>query len=195
MIDETTQIKIGVNSLLGSSNSSGTNVVVTCLLTGSTENLSSQYDTANFIRTTGLLGQSSVSTTLSDYECLLPNKLINDSALGAPESAFNASLVGVTGEDKAAEKIAAAVDAWWAELQANPSTYFSSASAIIPPTTLSSLENDLQSAFDANNDFIEANGNITNDQALDTVANALMAGTLGGILEESGTPPKQFSIE
>ena len=193
--DETTVIKIGVNSLLGSSDNSGSNVVVTCIPTGEAQNLVSQYDTANFIRTTELLGQSPVSTTLTDYEIALPAFVVESAALPTAQAAFEAALDGISDENAADNKLAAALTAWWADMQANPSNYFIGASAITPPSALSSLAADLQTAFDENNEDIESLGTITSDQALDRVAQALVDGNTGGIMEQpGGATPLQYTI-
>lgn len=196
VVDETTQLKIGINSLLGVANNSGNDVLVTCNITGESQLLVSAFDTENYVRTVDLLGQTSPSsTTLSDYAVSLPGKSIEISALGTPESAMKSKLDGVTQTNAAAAKFAAGVTAWWDELEANPATYFTTASGIVPPTALSSLESDLQAAFDQNNADIDANGNITNDQAMDRVAQAFVTGNTGGILQEPGSPPVEYTIE
>lgn len=194
--DETTTLKIGVNSLLGTGDNSGTNVVVTFNATGYSRNLVSQYDTANFIRTTGLLGQFLPSTILNDYDIRLPGMVIEVSALSTAKNLFKDALNGITGTNAAAGKLAKALEVWWDDLQANPSTYFSGASAIIPPTGLITLQVDLQDVFDENSEVIENLGTITSDQALDAVAQALIDGNTGGILEKPGSPnPQQYTIE
>lgn len=193
--DETTVLKIGVDSLLGTGDNTGTNVLVTCISTGEIENLVSQFDTANFIRTTGLLGQSSVSTTLTDYEVYLTGLGIEVSALSVAKAALKDALDGLSGSNAAAEKLFDGLIAWWADLQAKPTNYFPTASAIIPPTALSTLQADLQSTFDDNNADIESLGTLTSDQALDRIAQTLVDGNSGGILEEPGVPnPQQYTI-
>lgn len=194
--DETTVIKIGVNSLLGSSDNSGTSIVVLCIATGSTETLVSQFDTANFVRTTGLLDQSPVSTTESDYEVSIPGLLIESSALSTAQSALEYALNGISGANAAATKLKDGLEAWWADMQANPTTYFLGSTGVIPPTALSTLDTELQAVFDENNDDIESLGTITSDTALDRVAQALVDGNTGGILEMPGVPtPLQYTIE
>lgn len=68
--DNTTTIRVRVNTMLGgaSSANAGRLVKVTCVATGQSETLTVQWDaTHNYVDTTGLLGQSTVSTTAGDY--------------------------------------------------------------------------------------------------------------------------------
>lgn len=190
--DEITTIKIGVNNLLGASNQAGTSVVVTSQVTGLYQTLISQYDSANFVRTVDLLGQSSASTVLTDYVVIQLGTNIEISAFSAAQAKLETALQGISGSNAAATKLQAGLIAWWGELQANPSAYFVGASSITPPSVLSSLAVELQAVFDQNNDDIEAAGTITSELALDRIAQALATGNTGGILEMPG--PLQYEI-
>lgn len=70
IVDNTTSIEVRVNTLLGgaSSANAGRLVKVTRNSTGQSETLEVKWDsTHNYVDTAGLLGQSTVSTTASDY--------------------------------------------------------------------------------------------------------------------------------
>lgn len=68
VVDNGSTITFGVNSLLGTPDYSGVQVIVEYLPTGDKETISSSFSGGvNVITTSGLLGQISASTDLSDY--------------------------------------------------------------------------------------------------------------------------------
>lgn len=174
--DQTTTLKIGVNSILGSSDVSGTWVKVECLLTNEFENCEVQYDTQNYIVTSDLLGQSAPpSTTTTDYE--VTDTAIIVSALDTPEAAMASAMVGLSVEDEAGNELEDGVTAWWNELVTNPSSYFTNATAVTAPSGLSSLASDLETSFDEN---IAEDPPISKEDAIDNVADDFIAANTGG---------------
>lgn len=66
-----TQIRFDISGVIGSSRGSGLQVTVTCLRTGVSQTVTSDWNSPYNVATTGYLGQSVPSTSLSDYrvEC------------------------------------------------------------------------------------------------------------------------------
>lgn len=76
-------LRLKINTLLGTSARTGAVIRVTCNLTGAFEDLTSAWDsTDNYIDTTAFLGQISPSTTVADYsvtaEWLEPENVVDD---------------------------------------------------------------------------------------------------------------------
>jgi len=177
---ETDTLKIGVNSILGLVDKSGSFVVISCSLTGESDNLVSEFDTENFIRTKDFLGQSSPSVDVEDYLISFPNMLILQTYLDDLESNMASALIGIIQSDAGADKLQAGIQAWWQGMINVPSNFFANATEIIAPSKLSDLSEDLQNVFDEN---VHADPPLTNEEAADSVAEIINIDTSGGIIK------------
>lgn len=174
--DQSINLKIGVNSILGSSDMSGTWVKVECLLTNGYENCLVQYDSQNYIITSDLLGQTAPpSTAIIDYE--VTDTAVIVSALTTPEAAMVSAMVGLSVEGEAGNKLEDGITAWWSELYANPSSYFTNATAISVPLGLPGLASDLETSFEEN---LAEYPLISREDAVDNVADDFIAANTGG---------------
>lgn len=187
VVDQGTTLKIGVNSYLGASDLTGSSITVICNPTGASEILTSQFDTQNYVVTTGLLGQETPSTTIGDYTVITTFTAANITTL---EGLMAAELAGITGADQFKVKLSAGINAWWDELASSPSTYFTGATLVSRPSgmTLSGLEDSIQDAIDANNIIIASTGNITSEEAMENIAKELNDANTGGSATVGGTP-------
>jgi len=173
-------LRIGVNSILGPSDLSGSSVVVSCSLTGKADNLSSDFDTENFIMTNDYLGQSSPSINIDDYLVSFPNMLIIQTNLSDLENMMANALSGIIQPDAGAGKLKAGIQAWWQGMANVPSNFFANATEVIAPSKLSDLSEDLQEVFDEN---VSANPPLTADEAVEKVAEIINIDNLGGIIK------------
>ncbi len=173
-VDQTTTLKIGVNSYLGASDLTGTNITVSCTATGASEVLVSAFDTQNYVITTGLLGQDIPSTSGSAYKVLTTFSPTNMVDLKA---AMSAAMVGLTVDDAFSNKLSAGINALWDEIVGSPSDYFAGATAVAKPSgiTLSGLEDSIDDAIDANRVIFETppDYDITDEEAMDNIAQEL----------------------
>ena len=183
--DMATYLKVGVNTITGAGDSTGTSISIMCNLTNETGIFLSSFFSDNYIETDDLLGQSSVSTLVGDYTIVSQLSPTNISVL---TSVMSSAMVGITSDGSFAGKLSDGIEAWWSEMESNPSDYFPSATAVTKPSgILSGLENTIQSAIDYNNDYIELNGNISKEDAMDKLADVIHTANSGGTATIGGS--------
>jgi len=175
VVDQTTALKIGVNSILGVVAIPGSWIKVECLLTSEFEICESSYDTQNYIETVSLLGQVTPSTMVTDYR--VTDAAIMGTDLDVPEAAMVSAMTGLSDENEAGNKIQAGVVAWWDELENNPEDYFLGATAIVAPAGLLGLAAALDTSFAEN---LAIDPPITKEDAIDNVADDFIAANTGG---------------
>ena len=183
--DMTTYIKIGVNSLLGAGDASGSNVSVVYITNGGAGVFISEFSSVNYISTEDLMGQETVDTDVNNYRILTQLTTTNMAAL---QAAMSSSLAGISGTNAFASKLAAGISSWWTTMEGSPSDYFPSATAVTKPSGVSSgLESTIQSAIDYNNAYIAANDTISTEDAMDKLAEEIFNANSGGYATIGGS--------
>jgi len=168
-------LKIGVDSVTGSADATGTPVRVEYKPTEAFDTSVVVFDSANYIEV-GMLGQSGTPSFIpADYALYIaPWNYVNE---GHAKNAMREAMSGFL--DEGVLKLYNGINAWWGFIQDTPSNFYQNGTAIELPPNLLNLVADLDTIFIQNT---EADPPLTANEAMAAVAEVIVEANTGGVL-------------